>query len=188
MGTPGTYRAADRTYVDFPTAIAAWTAAAVPILERVAEIYNATITYQELGRQVQDITGIHTRVLLMNWIGQVLAGASRESHRKGQPMLSALCVHSDGTVGDGYGQAVIENYKCELPHDLDMHAAEERLRCYRHIGAILPQDGGRPELTPQVATRRAWAAQRAQISVPNQKCCPTCNIALPLSGQCDYCG
>jgi hypothetical protein len=187
MRTPGTYRVADGSYVDYSAAIAAWTAAALPVLEGVARTYHATITYQELGDQVQDATGIHTRVLLMNWIGQVLGGASRESHRRGLPMLSALCVHSDGTVGDGYGQAIAENYACEPPWDLDMHAAQERLRCYQLCGAVLPRGGGKPALTSQVATRRAWAAERRRADVSSQRYCPTCNLTLPLSGNCEYC-
>ncbi len=187
MRTPGTYRVADGSYVDYSAAIAAWTAAALPVLEGVARTYHATITYQELGDQVQDATGIHTRVLLMNWIGQVLGGASRESHRRGLPMLSALCVHSDGTVGDGYGQAIAENYACEPPWDLDMHAAQERLRCYQLCGAVLPRGGGKPALTSQVATRRAWAAERRRADVSSQLYCPKCNLTLPLSGTCEYC-
>ena len=101
MGTPGTYRVSDGSRVEFAAALAAWTAAAVPVLERVACTYHATISYKDLGEEVQHVTGIRTRVLLMNWIGQVLGGVSRISHRRGQPMLSALCVHSDGTVGGG---------------------------------------------------------------------------------------
>ena len=111
MGTPGTYRVSDGSRVEFAAALAAWTAAAaVPLLERVARTYHARISYKDLGEEVQQATGIRTRVLLMNWIGQVLGGVSRISHRRGQPMLSALCVHSDGTVGEGYGQAILENY------------------------------------------------------------------------------
>jgi hypothetical protein len=100
MGTPGTYSVSDGSRVEFAAAVAAWTAAAVPVLERVARTYHATISYKEPGEEVQHVTGIRTRVLLMNWIGQVLGGVSRISHRRGQPMLSALCVHSDGTVGE----------------------------------------------------------------------------------------
>src|SRR5258708_3494302 len=98
MTPPGTWQVSDGSPVGFPTALAAWTAASLLALERVARIYHAMITYQDLGDQVQDRSGIRTRMLLMNWIGQVLGGASRESHRKGQPMLSALCVHADGTI------------------------------------------------------------------------------------------
>jgi hypothetical protein len=60
------------------------------VLERVARTYHATISYKELGDKVQHVTGIHTRVLLMNSIGQVRGDVSRISHRRGQPMLSAL--------------------------------------------------------------------------------------------------
>src|ERR1039457_1294691 len=130
MPGPGTYRISDNSPVDSQEAVLAWTAAALRALERVARRYRATITYKELAAYVQEATGIRTRVLMMNWIGLVLDGASRESHRRGQPMLSALCVHADGTVGDGYGQAIAENYGCEPPRDLDLHAAQDRIRCY----------------------------------------------------------
>jgi hypothetical protein len=66
VATPGTYRTSDGSAVDFSAAVAAWTAAAVPVLERVARSYRATITYKDLGEQVQDAAGIRTRVLLMN--------------------------------------------------------------------------------------------------------------------------
>lgn len=166
--------------------MAAWTAAAVPVLERVARTYHATISYKDLGDEVQHATGIRTRVLLMNWIGQVLGGASRTSHRRGQPMLSALCVHSDGMVGEGYGQAILDNYGGPLPGDLDMHAAEERVRCYQSFGANLPP-GGMPALTAQVAARRAWLARQSRADAPSSLC-PTCNLARTVSGVCDNCG
>lgn len=186
--SPGTYRISDGSRVEFSAAVAAWTTAALPVLERVARTYHATITYQELGEEVQQITGIHTRMLLMHWIGQVLGGASRESHRRGQPMLSALCVHSDGTVGIGYSQAIMDNYGGPLPADLDMHAAEERLRCYQYFGANLPPGGGKPALTPQVAARRVWLTRQARGATPDQPYCPICNLMLPVSGICDNCG
>ena len=103
-------------------------------------------------------------------------------------MLSALCVHSDGTVGDGYGQAIAENYRCEPPWDLDMHAAQERFRCYQLCGAVLPAGGGEPALTSQVAARRAWAAERMRADVSSHLYCPGCNLTLPISGNCEYCG
>ena len=186
METPGTFRAADGSGVEFAAAQAAWTKAAVLVLERIARTYHATISYKELGDEVQQVTGIHTRVLLMNWIGPVLGGVSRISHARGQPMLSALCVHSDGTVGEGYAQAILDNYGGPAPDDLDMHAAEERLRCYQSFGAQLPPDGGRPALTPQVAARRAWLTRQSKAETP-PTLCPSCNLALPVSGICDNC-
>jgi len=187
MAPPGTYRTSDGCAVKFSAAVATWTAAAVPVLERVARSYNATITYKDLGEQVQDAAGIRTRVLLMNWIGQVLGGVARQSHRRGQPLLSCLCVHADGTVGDGYGQAVLDNYGGPLPGDLDMHAAVERLRCYQHFGANMPPGGGQPALTPQIADRRARAARQGLPSSRDQPYCPDCQLMLPVSGICDNC-
>ena len=64
MGTPGTYRVSDGSRVEFAAALAAWTTAAVPVLERVARTYHATMFYKELGDEVQYVTGIHTGVLL----------------------------------------------------------------------------------------------------------------------------
>jgi hypothetical protein len=187
MATPGTYRISDGSAVDFPAAVDAWTAAALPALERVARSYHATITYKDLGEQVQDTAGIRTRVLLMNWIGQVLGGVARQSHRQGQPLLSCLCVHADGTVGDGYGQAILDNYGSPSPGDLDMQAAIERLRCYQHFGANLPPGGGKPALTPQVAARRARVARPATPAPRDQPYCPNCQLMLPVSGICDNC-
>jgi len=184
MTTPGTWRVSDESRVYFSAALAAWTAAATPELERIARIYHATVTYQDLGELVQDRSGIRTRMLLTYWIGKVLGGAARESHRRGQPSLSSLCVHGDGTVGDGYAEAVIENYGL-APAYIEMHAAEERLRCYQFFGADLPPGGGVPTLTPQVAARRARGAR--QLPQPPQNLCPSCHIALPLSGICDNC-
>jgi hypothetical protein len=147
MTPPGTCRTSDGSAVEFSAAIDAWTAAAIPVLEQVARSYHATISYKDLGEQVQGTAGIRTRVLLMNWIGQVLGGVARHSHQRGTPLLSCLCVHADGTVGEGYGQAILDNFGDPLPGDLDMHAAVERLRCYQHFGARLPVDGGQPALT-----------------------------------------
>jgi len=184
---PGIYRADDGSQVEFWTAIRAWTAAAVQVLERIARIYHGTITYQDLAGQVQDEAGIKTRMLMMNWIGKVLGGVARESHRRGQPLLSALCVHSDGTIGGGYAEAVVENYGGPPPADLEMHAAEERLRCYQFFGASLPAGGGVPALTHQVAARRAWIARQATPAPAADRFCPACNLALPVSGVCDNC-
>jgi hypothetical protein len=186
MGQPGTYRQGDRTPVEFADALAEWTAAAIPILERVARTYHGTITYQELGEQVQEATGIRTRMLLRYWIGRVLGGVARTSHGRGHPILSALCVRGNGTVGAGYAEAVAENYG-EAPDDIEMHAAVERLRCYRHFGAVLPPGGGEPALTPQVAVLRARATGRARDAASGPAPCPTCNLVLPVTGKCDTC-
>lgn len=186
MSEPGTYRESDGSAIDFSAALAAWTGAARAALVRTARRYRATISYKELAEEVQAVSGIRTKMLPWHWIGRVLGAVARESHQRGEPLLSALCVHEDGTIGEGYGKAIVENQGPPIPNDLDMHAAAERLKCYRFFGATLPADGGAPALTPQVARRR----QREQLRVDvrrDRPICPSCHLMLPVTGQCDAC-
>lgn len=188
MSKPGTYRVSDESPVDFATAIEAWTTAARTALERAARKYRATISYKDLAEEVQERSGIRTLMLPWHWIGRVLGGVARECHAGGEPLLSALCVHADGTVGVGYGKAIAENYGGEMPEDLDMHAAIERFRCYQQFGAELPADGGSPALTAQVAARRNRVrTQAANGREVHRAVCPSCHLLLPMSGQCDTC-
>jgi hypothetical protein len=63
---------ADVSAVEFANVLIAWKAVARPALVRTAKKYHAIITYNELAEEVQSRTGIRTRSLMMNWIGQVL--------------------------------------------------------------------------------------------------------------------
>lgn len=83
MQPPGTHRVSDGSRVEFPAAIAAWTSAARPVPERLAGSYHATITYKELGEEVQEVTGIKTRVLLMSWSRVELFEQVRRDQRAG---------------------------------------------------------------------------------------------------------
>ncbi len=85
-----------------------------------------------------------------------------------------------------YGKALAAIYGGDPPADLDQHAAEERLRCYRYFGAVMPSDGGHAQLTPEVTARRRRAAKQAREDAPKATC-PTCNIVLPAMGHCYYC-
>jgi hypothetical protein len=184
--SPGTYRETDGSAVPMAEAKTAWADEARTVLEAVARVYHGLINYGELAEEVQSRSGIKTRMLMHYWIGDVLGRVSRRCHERGEPLLSALCVHQDGTIGDGYGWALADTYGGPAPDDLDMHSAEERLKCYRYFGAPLPADGGRPALAPQVATRRRESARRAKAQAP-RPVCPTCHLALPATGQCDFC-
>lgn len=186
MDEPGTFRVSDGAPVAFATATATWTEVARSTLLRTAMEYQATISYKGLAEEVQVVSGIRTKMLPWHWVGRVLGGVARDCHRRGEPMLSALCVHEDGTIGEGYGKAILENQGPPVPDDLDLHAAEERLRCYRHFGATLPADGGTPALTPQVARLRNRAKMRTSLE-GDRDVCPTCYLMLPLSGQCGNC-
>lgn len=132
-----------------------WSAEARLVLIEVAGNYQRTVTYQQLADAIQERTGVHTRNLLQNWIGKTLSRVGAECSERGEPLLSALCVSVNGTVGDGYAKAVRTTYSI-VPDDLEQHAAEERLRCYRYFNAIdLPTDGGIATVAPTVMLARA---------------------------------
>jgi hypothetical protein len=184
--TTGTYREADSSEVEMELAKQEWAVAARPELERVAHTYGEVVRSSELAEAVQVSTGIRTRKLTHHWIGDVLGRVGSECHARGEPLLSALCVQKDGTIGDGYGVVLAEISGGAPPDDLDLQAAEERLRCYSHFGAVMPADGGHAQLTPEETVRRRKAAKQAKEDAP-KKTCPTCNIVLPAMGHCYYC-
>ena len=161
---PGTYLEADESPVEFEDAVAVWAPAAYAALRETATRYRATMTYKELGEAVQRQTGIRTRTTLAKWIVPVLAGVARECIENKEPLLIALCVTADGSVAAGYDDAVKEKYE-EEPKDLDVHAAAERLNCYRFFGAELP---GRRRITgADQAGRREEACRRARPEAPD---------------------
>ena len=153
------------------------------MLERVASTYGAYITYADLAEAVQESSGIRTGSAFRNWIGKVLGSVARHPDRPDEPMLTSLVVHADGTIGPGYVEPVAERDGV-VPEDLDLHAAAERLACYRYFGAEIPPDGGRPLLTRQLAERRR---ARSSTKALKRAVCPTCFIQLPASGLCDGC-
>ncbi len=178
MASGTTRRAADGAPVEWHDAIAQWASAGRPVLEHVARTYGAHVTYQEMSELVQEATGITTGVPFRHWIGSVLGELARRE-RPGEPLLTSLVVRANGTIGDGYIVPIRERGEPD-PADLELHAATERLRCYRHFGADMPSDGGRPAFTKSVAAKRAYARPTRPRLV-----CPTCNLQLPVSGHCD---
>jgi hypothetical protein len=181
----GTWREPGGEPVAGSEARAAWTEVARPALLQVARRYGDYITYKDLSERVQHDAGIRTTQRMDYWIGAVLGAVSAECHSRGEPLLSAFCVHADETVGAGYAVAVLEAYGT-APDDPDRHAAEERLKAHRFFGADLPPDGGQPRLPPGIARRRARAA--AAVSPPPRPMCPNCFVELPVNGPCGFCG
>jgi hypothetical protein len=165
----------------------AWAQAARPILIEVAKHYHQVIPYKDLAAQVQWITGIRSSQQMHYWIGDVLRRVSVESSRRGEPLLSALCVSSDGSVGERYATAVAAT-TADLTDDVDDHAAVQRLACYRHFQASdLPADGGSAALTSQLTARRA-RAKKVRLAEAPIDVCPTCHTQLPATKVCDnYC-
>ncbi len=177
---PGTYRVADSAKVEFSDAMDAWIPLAYDELVATARTYRANITDRELGRRVQEVSGIKTRALLTKWIGKLLEEVARQAEANGEPPLTSLCVHQDGTIGPGYARASSD----EPGEDVELHAAEHRLQCYRRYAEDLPSNGGAAALTNAEHDRRARKA--AQDPAPRPKCAE-CFTELPTSGHCDYC-
>ncbi|MFI7302905.1 hypothetical protein ACIBM8_06785 [Micromonospora aurantiaca] len=182
---PGTYRVADNSPVAFVEALRTWVPLAHEELVTRARRYNDVIKYKELGDLVQERSGIRTRMLLTNWIGKLLEEVAILAKAAGEPPLTSLCVRQDGTIGGGYARAP-KSVVDPPGEDIEVYAAGHRLLCYRAYDAAgLPADGGRPELTKEVAERRA--ARRAATEPAPRPRCPTCHTELPASGRCDYC-
>lgn len=165
---------------------AGWAVAAREVLIKTAGKYNAVVTHKELSAGVQSATGITTTQLAHYWMGDVLGRVSIECERLGEPNLAALCVKADGSVGEAYAAAV-ETASGARPADADDHAAQQRLACYqRYEASGLPEGGGLPALTPQVAASRA-RTRKAAIEARPIVTCATCNMAIPPTGLCDNC-
>lgn len=138
----------------------AWSSEAYLILVGVAQTYHAVITYKELAEEIQSRTGIRTKTLLHNWIGPILGRVVREAHRRGDPPLTALVVHTDdGKVGSGYKEVLAVAGETPVDDELERehHAADARLACYRHFGATMPPGGG--AYRPQTSSRGRASAR-----------------------------
>lgn len=81
--------------------------------------YNRTITYVDFATAVQDATGVETRSLLQNWIGEVL-GAVARAQPPDEPMLTALVIRADGTIGPGYADPIADRsaQDCARGHEI----------------------------------------------------------------------
>ncbi len=166
----------------------AWSSEAYLILVGVAQTYHAVITYKELAEEIQSRTGIRTKSLLHNWIGPILGRVVREAHRRGDPPLTALVVHTDdGKVGSGYKEVLAVAGEAPVDDELERehHAADARLACYRHFGATMPPSGGVPALAPRL---QAAVERRRERTEKPAHVCERCFVQLPSTGICDSCG
>lgn len=187
MSAPrGTYRVSDSRPVRSHDAWIAWAEATRPILESLAQQYDATMTYSALADQVQVATGIRTTQLFRYWIGEVLFHVAKGCAQRAGPLLTSLVIRADGTIGDGYAKA-LQIMGQPVPDDIELAAAEERLRCYLHFGAALPADGGRPRLPDQVRKARARRLRSGRAIHSREQVCPTCHLKRPATGVCDTC-
>jgi hypothetical protein len=163
----------------------AWATAAHQVLTETARTYNSVVTFKEVAAATMSVSGIHTRKLMHHWIGDVLARVSVECAAAEEPLLPALCVNAEGSVGESYAEGVLRA-RGTRPEDPDAHAAIERLECYRHFGAELPSGGGAPTLTPKLKASRD-RARRARYAEQVSPLCPKCHTEVPSTGICGYC-
>jgi hypothetical protein len=176
----------DAADVGADEARAAWAEAARPILVEAAKSYRSVVSRNDLAEAVQENTGIRTKQRTHYWIDDVLGAVARDCASRGEPLLSALCVNRDGSVGTAYAAVVLE-LTGEQPADPDDHAAKERLAAHRFFEAPdLPDDGGFAALVPQLANARA-RAKRAEVAARPAQTCPTCYMELLPTGRCDTC-
>jgi hypothetical protein len=181
--TPGTWRTSDGERVLFPDALQAWADHGHPYLRALARTYGSWVTYEDFAEELQAGTGIRTKMMLPNWIGKALGQVGLQARDCGEPLITSLVVHKDGTIGPGYAE-VYRQRGLPVPEDLDQAAANDRLACCRFFGADIPA-GAVPTLTPQVAASRQRRRQRS--ARPARATCPTCFRELPFSGICDIC-
>lgn len=179
----GTYFEADGTKAKFSDALAAWVPIAHEVLVQTAGNYNQTTTYKELTDIVQERSGIRTKMLIGNWSGKLLEQVAVRAKEAGEPPLTSLCVHQDGTIGAGYALAP-KSVPSDPDTDVEDLAAQHRLLCYRRYAADLPSDGGAPTLTAQVVEARA---RQVKPGVKQRPICPLHFMELSASGVCAVC-
>ena len=165
-------------------AFAAWTPAAYEALLRTARRYRSVITYKEVAAAVQEASRITTNQRLDNWIGGLLEAVAVLAKERGEPPLTSLCVHQDGTIGPGYARAPKSTHD-DPDADVDDLAAHHRLLCYRAYAEDLPRDGGEAALTPQIAAARA--RRKASEPAAPRPVCPSHYLELSTTGVCAMC-
>lgn len=179
----GTYRVSDGSKVEFSVAIETWVPLAYEALVKTAGRYNGLTTYLELTELVQETSGVRTKMLIGNWSGKLLEQVARVAAESDDAPLTSLCVHQDGTIGDGYVRAP-KSVSVDPLADVDELAAEHRLLCYRKYASDLPIGGGAPTLTPKVAERRA---RRRAAPPAVTKLCSKHHVQLSATGACLLC-
>lgn len=135
----------DGTEVKQTVAIELWADAARPYLIEVAKA-NSTITYKALANYVREETGVTTRQLIFQWIGQVLGRVSEAAEARGEPHLVSLCVNVEGSVGAGYLWAPPD----ATVDERDRLAQQHRMECYARYadGSEAAQASARDALLP----------------------------------------
>lgn len=172
--------------VDFNVALEAWTEACLPILEKVASRYGATITTHDLQAELFSASGYHTRRDGGTWLPGVVDAVLQRTIDEGLPPLASLVVgKGDGIVGPNYRSATLEKGSLTDTHEIELLAAADRLACYKKYCDDVPADA-KPELTRTYVMRKKGRMEPSNRA-PDSNFCPRCNLMLLPTGQCDNC-
>ena len=162
MAIGGFARNVEGRIIGRAAAEAAWVPAGRDLLGGLASQANATISQSDFADEVQRRGGVHALGQPAGWLAHCLESLALATHAEGIPPLTSLVVQGDGKVGESYA-ASLAAYGRDTSaggRDRESQAAADRIECYR------------------------WKAV-----VPEREAayCPSCFMALPATGRCDYC-
>ncbi|MGO4957714.1 hypothetical protein ACTQ49_10685 [Luteococcus sp. Sow4_B9] len=178
-------------FVDQVSAVKAWAQAAHEVLMEAAA-RQTTVEYAALARQVQQRSGILTKQPTSKWIGPLLGMIARKCHAEGLPLLTALAVRRDGSVGLAHDEILRFAKIPVVFEDREEHALEQRRLCYQKWGGSPVQSAAPARTTTVVgkvpAARKTAARKTAAKKEPLQgNTCPSCFMQMSLTGVCDNC-
>ncbi len=204
-GHPGYWRETDGSAVAAHEAEAVWADHALDVLRDVASRFGDQIDYAELSQQVQERSGVHTRVQVLTWIGGVLRRVMQATRASGEPSLSVLVIpkRGDASAEAAWTTARMQCYRrycADLPQDSPVLGVERSSAGTGVTGAAGTRAAGGAGGTrrPAPSTRRAGSRSGASTTrkSPTRPAarqdappalCPRCFLALPATGVCDNC-
>jgi len=172
---------------------ARWVPAARDLLAGVAARPMGTIGHADFAARIQADTGVSALVPASKWLGNCLTAVAEAARADGIPCLTALVVTTDGKVGEVYDGALAAYDRPEPASSREREnlAATERIACYQWAGAPEPAGGWRAKASVIRSSSRT-AAPRARAAATRTEerpmsFCPSCFMALPATGRCDFC-
>lgn len=210
MAGSGFVRAGSGVVLSKDQALVELAKAAREVLIEVASTYRGTITYRQLGLDVQKRAGVRVGST-PGWQVEVLAMVAHVCHRLAEPALTSLVVnHTDGTVGPPFDE-VLRTAGSPAPgaDAREAAAAAARLECYRRYAPHVPQDAVPTLVTVRAAQRtphltsaprsRAVAKTTRPVDVTRPRrpveehraafvVCSSCFLQSPPGAECQNCG
>lgn len=183
---------ADGEFIDQVSAVRAWAQAAHEVLVATASRQRGAIDTATLARTVQQRTGIATKQSASKWIGPLLGVIAKHNADRGEPLLPALVVRRDGTVGPAW-EEVLRFARIPIPDgDLEQHAAAQRMAAHhRWAGTVEEAPAASAVKAPRAAGVKRAAPTTAKRPVNPEplrgSICPNCFMQMSLTGVCDNC-